>query len=127
MTGETQMLLAELKKDNGEAERSRQFIERLAIASEDQDMGATLEKVRYAAQNWVGILRLRKGEIDKRLYIEGAIDKGPDGARNLALFIANLRSVGFDPVAVDPPPGTQSAEFFSYALQPIGTSNQEQR
>lgn len=127
MTGETQTLLAELKKDNGEAERSRQFIERLAIASEDQDMGATLEKVRHAAQNWVGILRLRKGEIDKRLYIEGAIDKGPDGARNLALFIANLRSVGFDPVAVDPPPGTQSAEFFSYALQPIGTSNQEQR
>lgn len=126
-TGQTQALLAELKKDNGEAERSREFIERLAIASEDQDMGATLEKVRYAAQNWVSILRLRKGEIDKRLYIEGAIDKGPDGARNLALFIANLRSVGFDPVAVDPPPGTQSAEFFSYALQPIGTSNQEKQ
>ena len=62
---------------------------------------------------------------DKRLYIEGAIDKGPDGSRNLALFIANLRSVGFDPVAVDPPPGTQSAEFFSYALQPIGTSTPE--
>lgn len=123
----TQALLAELKKDNGEAERSRQFIERLAIASEDQDMGTTLEKVRSAAQNWVGILRLRKGDTDKRLYIEGAIDKGPDGARNLALFIANLRSVGFDPVAVDPPPGTQSAEFFSYALQPIGTSNQEKR
>jgi hypothetical protein len=122
MTGETQALLAELKKDNGEAERSRQFIERLAVASEDQDMSSTLEKVHQAAQNWVSILRLRKGETDQRLYVEGAIDKGPNGARNLALFIANLRAVGFDPVAVDPPPGTQSAEFFSYALQPMGTT-----
>ncbi len=124
-TAETQALLAELKKDNGDAERSRQFIERLATASEDQDMSLTLEKVRTAAQNWVSILRLRKGETDQRIYVEGSIDKGPDGSRNLALFIANLRSVGFDPVAVDPPPGTQSAEFFSYALQPMGTSMPE--
>jgi len=127
INSETQVLQQELKKDNGEAERSRLFIERLAAASADQDMSETLEKVRQAAQNWVSILRLRKGDTDtdKRLYVEGAIDKGPDGARNLALFIANLRSVGFDPVAVDPPPGTQSAEFFSYALQPIGIPAQE--
>lgn len=122
---QTQALLAELKKDNGEAERSRQFIERLAIASQDQDMSLTLEKVRQAAQNWVSILRLRRGETDQRLYVEGAIERGPDGSRNLALFIANLRSVGFDPVAVDPPPGTQSAEFFSYALNPIGMTAPE--
>jgi hypothetical protein len=124
-TTQTQALLAELKKDNGEAERSRQFIERLAIASQDQDMSLTLEKVRQAAQNWVSILRLRRGETDQRLYVEGAIERGPDGSRNLALFIANLRSVGFDPVAVDPPPGTQSAEFFSYALNPIGMTAPE--
>jgi hypothetical protein len=118
MNSETQALLQELKKDNGEAERSRQFIERLAIASADQDMSQTLDKVRHAAQNWVSILRLRLGETDHQLYVEGAISKGPEGARNLALFIANLRAVGFNPVAVDPPPGTQSADFFSYALQP---------
>ena len=61
MTGETQALLAELKKDNGEAERSRQFIERLAIASEDQDMGADAGKSTPCRPE-LGqcILRLRK-------------------------------------------------------------------
>ena len=83
-------------------------------------MSSTLEKVRQAAQNWVSVLRLRRGDTDQRTYVEGAITKGPDGARNLTLFIANLRSMGFVPVAVDPPPGTQSAEFFSYALDPAG-------
>ena len=120
MMAETQAQLLELKKDNGEAERSRQFVERLATASADQDMSSTLEKVRQAAQNWVSVLRLRRGDTDQRTYVEGAITKGPDGARNLTLFIANLRSMGFVPVAVDPPPGTQSAEFFSYALDPAG-------
>ena len=125
MTIETQAQLLELKKDSGEAERSRQFIERLAIASVDPDMSSTLEKVRQAAQNWVSVLRLRRGDTDQRVYVEGAITKGPEGARNLALFIANLRSMGFVPVAVDPPAGTQSAEFFSYALDPASPAAEE--
>jgi len=125
IAGETQAEMRALQSDNGAADRSRQFIERLAMASEGQDMSIVLGKVRRAAQDWVSILRVRMDEVDHRLYVEGAIDKGPDGARNLALFIENLRAVGFDPVAVDPPPGTQSADYFSYALQPAGNSAPE--
>lgn len=120
MASKTEMRLAALSGDAATLENTRQFVERVAAASTADDVSIALAKVRQSAQGWVRVLRLRVDETDHQLYVEGAIDKGVDGSERLGRFIANLRSVGFRPVAVDPPPGTQSADYFSYALHPVG-------
>ena len=121
----TQSQLATLSVDSAGLQNTHQFLQRLADASRGQDMSVAMAKVRQAAQTWVHILRLRIGETDHRLYVEGAIDEGQRGAERLGLFIANLRAAGYDPVAVDPPLGTRSANYFAYALLPAVTAGTE--
>lgn len=104
---------------------TRTFIERMADASQAPDISRALARVRQAAQTWVRILRMRIGRDDHRLYVEGAVDKGADGAHRLGMFIANLRAAGYEPVAVDPPLGTRSAGYFAYALDPATTTDSE--
>jgi len=120
LAGKTQLQLAALRGDGDRLENTQQFVERVAVASVGEDMSQALARVRQSARGWVRILRLRVDETDHQLYVEGAIDKGADGAARLGRFIANLRSVGFEPVAADPPPGAQTANYFSYALHPAG-------
>ncbi|HET6633216.1 MAG TPA: hypothetical protein VFG73_10980 [Rhodanobacteraceae bacterium] len=108
--------------DMDELRHTRDFVKRLAAAADGQDMSVALAKVRQSAQAWVHVLRLRMDERTHQIFVEGAIDHGPDGAKHLGMFIANLRTAGFQPLAVDPPLGTRSADYFSYALQPAASA-----
>ena len=125
LTARSAAQMASLNKQSRELEHTRQFVQRLAAASSGTDASVAIAKIRRAARTWVRILRVRIGQTDHRLYVEGALDEGSQGARHLALFIANLRAAGFDPVAVDPPLGTRSANYFAYALDPAGTPSVE--
>ncbi len=118
LEAKTRAQLATLKQDSDALQHTRMFVQRLANASRGQDLSEALVKIRQAARTWVRVLRVRMGEPDHRLYVEGAIDEGPSGAKSLALFIANLRAAGYEPIAVDPPLGTRSANYFAYALEP---------
>lgn len=117
--------MAELNTQSGQLEATRKFVQRLAVASRGEDASVAIAKIRQAAKTWVRVLRVRIDPSDHRLYVEGALDQGRQGADHLALFIANLRAAGFDPVAVDPPLGTRSANYFAYALDPVGTQTAE--
>ena len=121
MASKTQLQLAALHRDSGRLKNTRQFVERIAAAGLGENMSLVLARVRQSARGWVRILRLRVDETDHRLYVEGAIDKGAEGAGRLGRFIANLRAAGFEPVAAEPPPGAQTADYFSYTLHPAGS------
>ncbi|MGB8715324.1 MAG: hypothetical protein WCD66_03060 [Rhodanobacteraceae bacterium] len=121
LQSKTRAQMARLKQGSEPLQHTRQFVQRLANASRGQDISVALVKIRQAARTWVRVLRVRTGDTDHRLYVEGAIDEGQQGARNLALFIANLRAAGYDPIAVNPPMGTRSANYFAYALEPAAS------
>lgn len=121
----THAQIAALEKQSVELQRTHQFVQKLADASRGQDTSVALVKIRQAAKTWVRILRVRVGANDHRLYVEGAIDEGRQGANNLALFIANLRAAGYAPIAVAPPMGTRSANYFAYALEPAASPTTE--
>lgn len=110
--------LAKIKAESSQLENTHKFVQRLAVASSGEDASVAIARIRQAARTWVRVLRVRIGEADHRLYVEGALDHSRDSAKHLALFIANLRAAGFDPTAVDPPLGTRSADYFAYALDP---------
>lgn len=116
---------ANLAQNSVPLQETRQFVQRLADASRNPDMSVALANIRQAAKTWVHILRVRIGPTDHRLYVEGAISEGERGANDLAAFIANLRAAGYDPVAVNPPLGTRSANYFAYALDPLATATTE--
>ncbi|MGB8633991.1 MAG: hypothetical protein WCD36_01790, partial [Rhodanobacteraceae bacterium] len=94
LQSKTRAQMARLKQGSEPLQHTRQFVQRLANASRGQDISVALVKIRQAARTWVRVLRVRTGDTDHRLYVEGAIDEGQQGARNLALFIANLRAAG---------------------------------